>query len=142
MFGSRGLRLTVAALGVSAATTVGIAVAAAADGTDEADLDRAERAARLCKRVPRVQERLDQLLERLQADSETRGSVAWPTAQAEQARTKGHDDLAMFLEHRATIRIERIDVLNARADALDDAASWCADRQQSEPTPSFGGFAR
>jgi hypothetical protein len=133
MFGSRGLRLTAATLGVSAATTVGMAATASADETDEADPGRAERAARLCERVPRVQDRVDQLFERLQADSDTRGSVAWLTARAEQAREEGHDDLAMFLEHRATIRTERIDVLNARADALDDAASWCADREQSEP---------
>jgi hypothetical protein len=87
-----------------------------------------ERADRMCDRVPRLQQRVDRLLERFQAGSEIRGSIAWLTARADKARDEGHADLAVFIRHRVTIRTERVDVLEARADALDDAVAWCAER--------------
>jgi hypothetical protein len=117
------------ALGV-AVTGMTMTAASAGEPTDQPIWE--ERADRLCDRVPRVQKRVDRLLDRLRAGSDVEGSIAWLTDRADQARDDGHDDLATFIEHRATIRTERIDVLEARADALADAATWCADRDNTQ----------
>ena len=93
-----------------------------------------ERADRLCDRVPRLQHRVDRVLDRIQGDADRRGSIAWLEERAQRAAGEGHDDLATFLEHRATIRTARIDVLEARLDALVAAASWCGERDGSGPT--------
>jgi hypothetical protein len=44
---------------------------------------------------------------RLQADEDVRRSIAWLSERAEKARAAGQDDLATFLDHRATNRANR-----------------------------------
>jgi hypothetical protein len=130
MLDSTMLRRTAGAVALGIAVTGMTMTAAAADEpTDQPSWE--ERADRLCDRVPRVQQRVDRLLDRLQAGSDVKGSIAWLTERAERARDDGHGDLATFIDHRAAIRTERIDVLEARAAALADAATWCAERENS-----------
>jgi hypothetical protein len=132
VFDRRWLRPTASGLGLGIVLITLTAMPASASETADEPIWR-ERADRLCERVPRVQLRGDRILDRLQAGANVKGSIAWLTERADRARDERQDDLATFFEHRATIRTERIDVLNARADALDDAASWCAERDDGAP---------
>ncbi|MGH8777405.1 MAG: hypothetical protein ACRDWI_20470 [Jiangellaceae bacterium] len=124
------VRRIVAIAALSAVTTVGGVTVAMAGGSDDpaGNSEWAERADRICERAPNVQDRVGNLLERIHGGDDVRGSIAWLTARAEQAREEGHENVANFLEHRATIRAERVDVLIARQDALGDAAAWCSER--------------
>lgn len=131
MYRIPAVRRTASIVALAVAATLGTAVTAAAGESDEAE-NLEHRADRLCERVPRVEERVDRLLERLQGDADVRGSIEWLTERAEQARDNGHDDMATFLDHGVVIRTERIDVLNARKDALDFAATWCAERSDDQ----------
>jgi hypothetical protein len=90
----------------------------------KAQPDLAKRAARLCKRVPKVQERVTRLTARFSGDVNTRGSVLWLQAKADQVRPKDAA-LAEIIDGRAKIRQSRLATLKLRAEQLPKVATWC-----------------
>lgn len=81
----------------------------------------------LCRRIPRVQERLTDHRDRVTGDADTPGSVLWLDARAEQADDAGHPRLADQLHERADRRAARLEVIDARLAELDEAAARCAE---------------
>jgi hypothetical protein len=102
-------------------------LASAASTPTDAGTDLRPRLERLCLRVPNLQIRTDRLLERIQGDATTRGSLAWLEVQIERARSSGREQLAIVLENRLAVRTATVDVLRMRADALDVIEQICID---------------
>jgi hypothetical protein len=125
------------AVGLACAVAVALPGVASAAGTDngtDAGTDNGTatdqlrpRLERACRRVPNLQIRTDRLIERLQGDSDTLGSLLWLERQIERARENGRDQLVTVLENRLAVRTASLDVLELRADALDDLEQICID---------------
>lgn len=80
-----------------------------------------EQVANLCeKRLPRLERRVNRLLERINADAGTRGSVAWLEARAAKERAAGRETTAQLLAERAERRAGRVDDLALIADKVAD----------------------
>ncbi|MCW2885969.1 MAG: hypothetical protein QOE54_1515 [Streptosporangiaceae bacterium] len=90
----------------------------------QAKPDLTKRAARLCKRVPKVEQRVTRLTARFSGDPNTRGSVLWLQAKADKVRPKDAA-LADIIDGRAKIRQSRLATLKLRADQLPKVAAWC-----------------
>ncbi len=131
---SRMTRVAVAMLLAGAGTLAlpGVAGASENEPTEQTTVhDQArveERVDRLCARVPLVTDRVEQALDRINGDASERGSILWLYDKADRAREAGRDDLADLIEGRIDIRIERVDVLEARLEWLSEAAQLCDDR--------------
>lgn len=124
----RSLRCRLAGVAAATACVAALAlpgVASAATADDPTDLHpRLERA---CLRIPNLEIRTGNLLERLQADAETVGSLAWLEGQIERAQGRGREQLVTVLENRLKVRTAAVDVLQLRADALVELAARCAE---------------
>jgi propanediol dehydratase small subunit len=82
-----------------------------------------EQVQNLCeKRLPRIEQRTTRLLDRIQGDADTRGSVEWLRAQATKERDAGRETSAQLLEERADRRAGHVDQLN-------QIATWATDFQ-------------
>lgn len=81
----------------------------------------------LCARVDTARDRLTRLLERIQGDADTAGSVAWLRARAQHASDEGRGDQSGLLTQRADRRSSWVDEIDAGIDRLDRAdANVCA----------------
>lgn len=85
----------------------------------------AERARKVCARLPKLEARLDKVLARLQGGADEPGSVEFVKKRAERARAKGHTDLATALDSRAKARADMIPVLQKKQDGLPKLTEWC-----------------
>lgn len=119
------IRRIAAAAGLATALLLAAVPAMAADTRPEHVEERLDRA---CARVPDLTTRLENALERINGDAETRGSIAWLEAKAAEAGENGREQLADLIEIRIEIRTERIDVLELRLDFLAVAAEACEAR--------------
>lgn len=80
-----------------------------------------EQVQHLCeKRVPKIEQRVTRLLDRINGGPEVRGSVEWLRARATTERDAGRETTARLLEERADRRAGRVDQLN-------QARQWAAD---------------
>ncbi|MDQ0993081.1 hypothetical protein [Streptomyces sp. V3I7] len=111
----------------AAALLAGAAGAAAADGPSAAPKPAGDGAKALCKRVPKIDRRIDRALKRLDAGPARRGSVERLQRRVENARKAGHDEVATFLEHRLEFRKSLVPTLKQRKDDLADVRTWCED---------------
>ncbi len=102
-----------AGLAAVAATVVPTTAAAAAPAADLGP--RIERA---CMRIPNIELRTNNLIERLQGDATVRGSLAWLQAQIDRANQRGRTDLATVLENRLAVRTQTLEVLQLRQSEL------------------------
>ena len=118
----------VAAVLAATALTVATVPALAQDQSPTETKRLEERLDVICGRVPRLTERVENALARIQGGADTRGSILWLEEKAVDARRRGYDDLASYLESRIAIRTERIDVLQLRLEWLAEVAEICADR--------------
>lgn len=130
-----GLAAIVAVGTIAVPSAVG-AAAPAADGqpavADDTEAERdgeqvRARLARACARIPNLQRRTDNLIERLQGDAETKGSLAWLQTQIERSEDAGRDQLVIVLENRLEVRTALLPVLELRRDGLDELAGLCAE---------------
>jgi hypothetical protein len=85
----------------------------------------AERAKKVCARLPKLEARLDKVLARLQGGADEPGSVEFVKKRAERARANGHTDLATALDSRAKARADMIPVLQKKQDGLPKLTEWC-----------------
>lgn len=83
-----------------------------------------EQVANLCeKRLPKIEKRVNRLLERINADDRTRGSVAWLKAKAATERDAGRETSAQLLEEKAERRAGRVDDLTKVAEKVAEFQS-------------------
>ncbi len=109
--------------GVVAVACLVPAGAAAAAGTTEPG-PRLERA---CLRIPNMEIRTANLIERLESDSTVIGSLSWLQAQIDRATAGGRTQLAQVLTNRLAVRTSTLDVLHQRQDALPELRQFCID---------------
>jgi len=80
---------------------------------------------RACLRIPNLQIRINNFIDRLNGDASTRGSLLWLQAQIDNAKSKGRSQLATVLEHRLKVRQQTLVVLNKRQERLAKLLELC-----------------
>jgi hypothetical protein len=78
-----------------------------------------------CLRIPNLTIRTEHLLERLQADADTFGSLAWLEAQIARAEASGREQLVTVLQNRLAVRQAYVPVLEQRLERLPQLAERC-----------------
>ena len=93
---------------------LGAAATASADPSEPVTITLSpDQVQNLCeKRLPKIEKRTTRLLDRIQGDVNTRGSVEWLKAKAAKERDAGRETTAQLLEERADRRGGRVDQLN------------------------------
>lgn len=81
----------------------------------------------LCKRVPKIDRRIERALARLDGGSATRGSVARLQLRVDNAKKAGHDEIATYLQHRLDFRKKLPAMLEQRQKDLTEVRTWCQD---------------
>jgi hypothetical protein len=89
--------------------------------------DLGPRAERACLRIPNIEIRTTNLIERLQGDATVRGSLLWLQAQIDKATSRGRTDLVAVLENRLAVRTQTLEVLQQRQAELPKLEQWCID---------------
>ncbi|WP_333778203.1 hypothetical protein [Streptomyces sp. IBSBF 3136] len=110
----------------AAAVLAGTTGAAAAD-TTPAPGPTGDGARALCKRVPKLDRRIERALKRLDAGAGRRGSVARLQRRVDNAKQAGHTEIATFLQDRLDFRKSLATNLKQRQKDLNDVRTWCRD---------------
>ena len=79
----------------------------------------------LCKRVPKIDARIDRALARLNGPATERGSIARLQKRVDTATTKGQTAVEKYLNDRLTFRKSLVPTLTQRSSDLDGVRSWC-----------------
>ncbi|MFD8910655.1 hypothetical protein [Streptomyces sp. NPDC059575] len=108
------------------AGTAGVASATDATPSPKAAGPTGDGAQALCKRVPKIDRRLDRALERLDAGPARRGSVARLQQRVDNAKKAGHSEIATFLQDRLDFRTSLRTSLEQRQKDLNSVKDWCA----------------
>ncbi|MGW5331621.1 hypothetical protein [Streptomyces bauhiniae] len=117
----RSTRTLLAGLATAALLAGSAGAASAADAKPAGDGARA-----LCKRAPKVDQRIDRALKRLDADKARRGSVARLQQRVDNAKKAGHTEIATFLQGRLDTRESLKKDLQQRKKDLAGVKTWCA----------------
>jgi hypothetical protein len=80
----------------------------------------------LCKRVPKIDRRIDKALKRLEGGAGVRGSVARLQQRVDNAKKAGHEEIATYLQDRLTFRTSLVTTLQQRQKDLAGVKTWCA----------------
>ncbi|MFG2604682.1 hypothetical protein ACGFT2_14185 [Streptomyces sp. NPDC048514] len=126
MYGRRHTRTLLAGLAATA-VLAGTAGTAAADAGTPPAAPAGDGAKALCKRVPKVDRRIERALKRLDAGAGTRGSVARLQKRVDNARKAGHTEIATYLQNRLTSRKSLRTDLQQRQKDLTAVRTWCKD---------------
>lgn len=105
-----------------------IAVAVPSNAMAAAPSDLGPRVERACLRIPNIETRTANLIERLQGDATVRGSLLWLQAQIDKASSRGRTDLVEVLENRLAVRTQTLEVLQQRQAKLPGLKQWCVDQ--------------
>ncbi|MFI2201732.1 hypothetical protein ACH47Z_13345 [Streptomyces sp. NPDC020192] len=125
MYGRRRTRTLLAGLAVTAVLAGGTAgTAAAADSTPK-PAPTGDGAHGLCKRVPKIDRRIERALKRLDAGAGTRGSVARLQQRVDNAKKAGHTEIATYLQNRLDFRTSLVTNLEQRQKDLAAVKTWC-----------------
>ncbi|WP_406375947.1 hypothetical protein OG788_40710 [Streptomyces sp. NBC_00647] len=119
-------RTTVVSL-LAAGALLGAAGAASADGTGTkpSGAPTGDGARALCKRAPKIDHRIDRILDRLNGDATQRGSVARLEQRVKNAKSAGHTEIEAYLSNRLTFRRSLVPTLEGRQKDLADVQKWC-----------------
>lgn len=136
---------TVAAAAAAAIALLGAAGTAVADDTPSAapshtaKVPTGDGAHALCKRVPRIDARIDRALRRLNGPATQLGSIARLQKRVDNAAAKGDTAVETYLKDKLTFRKSLVPMLNQRSTDLDAVRTWC-DSQHAGPssTPTTG----
>lgn len=120
----RGRRTLLA--GLAAAALLATGTGAAAAGSSPAPGPTGDGAHALCKRVPKIDRRLERALKRLDGGVGVRGSVARLQRRLDNAKQADHDEIATLLQDRLTFRKSLVPTLQQRQKDLEGVKSWCA----------------
>jgi Spy/CpxP family protein refolding chaperone len=121
----RRRRTLLAGLATAALLATGTGAAAADSSTAPAPTGDGAKA--LCKRVPKIDRRIERALKRLDAGAGIRGSVARLERRVDNAKKAGHTEIATFLEDRLKTRKALVPTLKQRQKDLADVRTWCQD---------------
>jgi hypothetical protein len=122
-----GLAGLVMAAAVAVPTTA-IAASSTPELAMPAASDLGPRLERACLRLPNLESRTANLIERLEGDATVRGSLAWLQAQIDKANARGRTDLAEVLTNRLAVRQQTLVVLQQRqSELLPRLAAFCAE---------------
>lgn len=102
--------------------------AAPATTPTAAPSDPGPRLERACLRIPNIETRTANLIERLQGDATVRGSLLWLQAQIDRAAALNRQDLVEVLENRLAVRQQTLEVLQLRQQNLPAMRQFCVDR--------------
>jgi len=116
-----GATFVVPSVASAATTTTPSTPAAPADTPKELPA----RYQRACLRIPNLQIRINNFIDRLNGDASTRGSLLWLQAQIDNAKSKGRTQLATVLENRLKVRQQTLVVLNKRQERLTKLLELC-----------------
>jgi hypothetical protein len=81
----------------------------------------------LCKRVPKIDRRIERALKRPYAKAGTRGSVARLQKRVDNAAKAGHTEIATYPRNRLTSRPPLRTDLQQRQKDLTAVKTWCRD---------------
>jgi len=110
---------------VSAATTTTPSAPATPPAPADTPKELPARYQRACLRIPNLQIRITNVIDRLNGDASTRGSLLWLQAQIDNAKSKGRTQLATVLENRLKVRQQTLVVLNQRQERLTKLLELC-----------------
>ncbi|MFJ7181125.1 hypothetical protein ACIQXA_33120 [Streptomyces massasporeus] len=79
----------------------------------------------LCKRVPKIEKRIDRALERMNGEAGERGSLAGLEKRVAAAEEAGHTEIHTFLDNRLTARKTLKTSLEQRQKDVAAVKSWC-----------------
>lgn len=79
----------------------------------------------LCKRVPRIDARIDRALARLNGPATRTGSIARLQKRVDNANAAGDTAVATYLKDKLTFRTSLVPTLNQRSTDLDAVRTWC-----------------
>ena len=121
---------TVAGLVLTGSLAVGVAPGYAAGNSPSATVSSArapktDGAKFLCRRVPRLERRINRAIRRLDGGVGTRGSIARLQARVDNATRENHAAIAKFLGDRLTYRKSLLPNLRQRQTDLKSVTSWC-----------------
>jgi hypothetical protein len=119
------LAAVLAATGSAAADSTTAPTTTAPTTTAPTAKSSAPAAARLCKRVPKVDARVDRDLARLNGPATKRGSVARLQKRVDTATSKGEAAVETYLKDRLTFRKSLIPTLTKRSTDLNAVRTWC-----------------
>ncbi|MGW1725385.1 hypothetical protein ACWCQK_20920 [Streptomyces sp. NPDC002306] len=108
----------------TAALLMGAPTAATAEGAT-APTPTGDGARALCARLPKIDDRIDRVLTRLNAGAGTRGSIARLQQRVDNAKAAGHDEIATYLQDRLTFRESLASTLRQRRTDLAGVKTWC-----------------
>jgi hypothetical protein len=97
----------------------------------------------LCRRVPRLQTRVDKAIKRLDAGAGTPGSIARLQDRVDNATKENHAAVAKLLGDRLSYRKSLLPNLEQRRTDLKSVADWCLKTRNSTSStaPSTGSTA-
>ncbi|WP_405552754.1 hypothetical protein [Streptomyces sp. NBC_01171] len=121
----RSTRTLLAGLATAALLAGSAGAASAADASPGAK-PAGDGARALCKRAPKIDQRIDRALKRLDAGKARRGSVARLQQRVDHAKKAGHTEIATFLQGRLDTRESLKRDLEQRKKDLAGVKTWCA----------------
>ncbi|WP_371535533.1 hypothetical protein OG217_12610 [Streptomyces sp. NBC_01023] len=131
----RTATMTAAFAGLVLAATAAAAPSYAADSTAPARTGSAaahakgpkgDGAKKLCRRVPKLEKRIDRRLKRMEGPVGTRGSLAYLEQRIADAKKADDTAIAKFLGDRLTAREGLLNTLKEKQPDLKSVATWCA----------------
>ncbi|MET7986114.1 MULTISPECIES: hypothetical protein [unclassified Streptomyces] len=125
--GASKARTTVVSLVAAGALLAAAGVASAAGtGTHPSGAPTGDGAKALCKRAPKIDQRIDRILGRLNGDASQRGSIARLEQRVANAKSAGHTQIETYLDNRLTFRRSLVPTLESRKKDLASVEKWCA----------------
>ncbi|MFE0381260.1 hypothetical protein ACFW1M_38160 [Streptomyces inhibens] len=82
-------------------------------------------AKRLCRRVPKLERRIERRIKRMEGTVGTPGSIKFLEQRIANAKKAHHSAIATFLGDRLTTRKTLLTSLKAKQPDLKDVATWC-----------------
>ena len=81
-----------------------------------------------CARIPNLQLRATNAINRINGGAEVVGSLAWLDVQIGRAEAKGMTELVTVLSNRREVRLSSIPLIERRQARLVEAAEFCASK--------------
>ena len=120
-------RIAFGAVGLASLCAVAtMAMPSAVHAQDTGD-DLRPRLERACLRIPNIEIRTGNLIERLNGDASVRGSLAWLQAKIDKAEAEGREQLVTVLENRLEVRTRTLEVVEQRQAKLPELKQKCID---------------
>jgi hypothetical protein len=80
----------------------------------------------ICKRLPKIEQRVQASLDRLNGPVTEAGSIARLEKRVDEAKQAGHTEVYTYLNDRLTFRKSLVPTLTTRQSDLKAVDTWCA----------------